>query len=167
MKNDEELSPEEKEKIDQVLSQSACLTVAYELKEEFRKISETSSTVKSGLRQMKKWLAQAQILYDNKKPSRNHLNDLLVHLIWLRTQGDISHYLKEINYLRGLLQNFTSCPIFHLCRHNPSVEPSNLDAKAAYWVLLSLCPSGKALCSPLKNRRRGFFELESHIWLIL
>lgn len=62
LKNAEELSPEEKEKIPQILSPSACLTIAYELKEEFRKISETSSTVKTGLRRMKKWLAQAQIL---------------------------------------------------------------------------------------------------------
>lgn len=41
-----------------------------------------------------------------KKPSRNHLNDLLVHLIWLRTQGDISHYLKEINYSK--IQNWAA-----------------------------------------------------------
>lgn len=33
-----------------------------------------------------------------KKPTRNHLNDLIVHLIWLRTQGEVSHYLKGINY---------------------------------------------------------------------
>jgi hypothetical protein len=33
-----------------------------------------------------------------KKPTRNHLNDLIVHLIWLRTQGNVSDYLKGINY---------------------------------------------------------------------
>ncbi len=32
-----------------------------------------------------------------KKSSRNHLNDLLVHLTWLESLGDISPYLEKIN----------------------------------------------------------------------
>ncbi len=32
-----------------------------------------------------------------KKSSRNHLNDLLVHLTWLESLGDVSPYLQEIN----------------------------------------------------------------------
>jgi transposase len=88
LKNASELSPEEKEKIDQVLSQSACLTVAYELKEEFRKIYETSSTVKSGLRQMKKWLAQAQILYNKVTETiRTHLQGICNYFISHATSG--------------------------------------------------------------------------------
>ncbi len=88
MKNAEELSSEEKEKIDQVLSQSPCLTVAYELKEEFRKIYETSSTVKSGLRQMKKWLAQAQILYNKVTETiHTHLQGICNYFISHATSG--------------------------------------------------------------------------------
>ena len=32
-----------------------------------------------------------------KKSTRNHLNDLLVHLTWLESLGDISPYLEKIN----------------------------------------------------------------------
>ena len=32
-----------------------------------------------------------------KKSSRNHLNDLLVHLTWLESLGDVSPYLQKIN----------------------------------------------------------------------
>lgn len=32
-----------------------------------------------------------------KKSTRNHLNDLLVHLTWLESLGDIAPYLQKIN----------------------------------------------------------------------
>ena len=88
LKNAEELSPEEKEKIDQVLSQSACLTIAYELKEELREIYETSSTIKSGLRRIKKWLAQAQIFYGKVTETiRTHLQEICNYFISHTTSG--------------------------------------------------------------------------------
>ena len=38
-----------------------------------------------------------------KKSSRNHLNDLLVHLTWLESLGDVSPYLQEINHSKFLM----------------------------------------------------------------
>ncbi len=52
LKNQSELENEEKLKLDLVLSQSSCLRIAYELKEEFREIYETSRGVKSGFRNL-------------------------------------------------------------------------------------------------------------------
>ena len=41
-----------------------------------------------------------------KKSSRNHLNDLLVHLTWLKSLGEVSPYLKEIN--RSKIQHWAA-----------------------------------------------------------
>ena len=65
LKNQSNLENEEKLKLEQVLSQSSCLRIAYELKEEFRLIYETSRSVKSGQRRLQKWLHQAQIFYQD------------------------------------------------------------------------------------------------------
>jgi transposase len=62
--------------------------VAYKLKEEFRKFYETSSTVKSGLRRMKKWLAQAQILYGKVTETiRTYLQGICHYFISHTTSG--------------------------------------------------------------------------------
>lgn len=72
--NQAELTDEEKVKLEQVLQMSACLRIAYELKEEFRQIYETSRGVKSGQRRLQMWLNQAQLLYqDATQTIRNHL----------------------------------------------------------------------------------------------
>jgi transposase len=52
----------EKQELSDLLEQSPCLTIAYELKEELREIYETSFTVKMGFRKLKKWLSSAKII---------------------------------------------------------------------------------------------------------
>ncbi len=44
------------------MSYSPCLSIAYELRNELREIYETSTTVKMGLRKLKKWLGLARII---------------------------------------------------------------------------------------------------------
>jgi hypothetical protein len=57
-------------------------------KEEFREIYETSSTVKSGLRRIKKWLAQAKILYGKVTETiRTHLQGICNYFISHITSG--------------------------------------------------------------------------------
>ena len=63
LKNHQDLTESDKDKLEQNLSQSPCLRLAYELKEEFRDIYETSKTVQSGMKRMHKWLVQAQVFY--------------------------------------------------------------------------------------------------------
>lgn len=63
LKNFPELSEEKKQELEQVLSSSPCLRIAYEMKEEFRQIYQNSKTFKSGQLQIKKWLRYAQFFY--------------------------------------------------------------------------------------------------------
>ena len=70
------------------MSQSACLTIADELKEELREIHETSSRIKSGLRRIKKWLAQAQIFSGKVTETiRTHLQEICNYFISHTTSG--------------------------------------------------------------------------------
>jgi transposase len=63
LKNSQNLTEEENQKLEQILEQSPCLRIAYCIKEELREIYQTSTTVKTGVIRMKKWLAQAQVFY--------------------------------------------------------------------------------------------------------
>lgn len=56
LKNNQDLTEEEQRELRQLLSISPCLSIAYELKEELRDIYEETTTVKKGLRSLKKWL---------------------------------------------------------------------------------------------------------------
>ena len=54
LKNTCDLTEEEEVDLRKILNKSPCLTIAYELKEELRNIYETSTTIKMGLRKIKK-----------------------------------------------------------------------------------------------------------------
>lgn len=62
LSNGVNLNEVEQQELLELLQQSPCLTIAYELKEELRQIYETSSTVKMGQRNLKKWLGAAKII---------------------------------------------------------------------------------------------------------
>jgi transposase len=75
MKNHQDLTEFDKIELEKILSLSPCLRLAYELKEEFRQIYETSKTVQSGLKRMQKWLVQAQVFYGKTAQTiREHLS---------------------------------------------------------------------------------------------
>lgn len=78
LKNQENLNIEEKEKLEQILRQSACLRVAYELKESLRNIYETGKSVKAGRARMIKWLSTCTVFLprcypNNLQPFRGNL----------------------------------------------------------------------------------------------
>jgi len=60
LKNSDNLTEEEAIDLRKILSYSPCLSIAYQLKNELREIYETSTTVKMGLRKLKKWLGLYQ-----------------------------------------------------------------------------------------------------------
>ena len=62
LKNGSDLNAEQRTELEQLLNHSACLRIAYELKEEFRDIYETSTTSHMGLRRFKQWLTHARII---------------------------------------------------------------------------------------------------------
>lgn len=110
LKNHQDLSKSDQEQLEQILSQSACLRLAYEMKEEFRDIYETSITVQSGMKKMQKWLIQAQVFYGKTAQTiREHLPGICNYFISGTTSGvmeGINNKIKLIMRLAYGLTNF-------------------------------------------------------------
>ncbi len=80
LKNKADLTEEDMKKLQEVLRESPCLRIAYELKEEFRDIYETSTTVKMGKRKMEKWLTHA-CLFFGETSEKSQEKDCLKFLV--------------------------------------------------------------------------------------
>jgi transposase len=110
MKNHQDLTEFDKIELEKILSLSPCLRLAYELKEEFRQIYETSKTVQSGLKRMQKWLVQAQVFYGKTAQTiREHLSGICNYFISGTTSGvmeGINNKIKLIMRLGYGLTNF-------------------------------------------------------------
>ncbi|MFB2895633.1 transposase [Aerosakkonemataceae cyanobacterium BLCC-F50] len=88
LKNSEDLTEEENQKLQDILSPSPCLRIAYSMKEELREIYQTSTTVKIGVIRMKKWLAQAQVFYSKvARTITTHLEGICNYFISHTTSG--------------------------------------------------------------------------------
>ncbi len=110
LKNQADLTEEEKIRLEGILSQSACLRIVYEMKEEFREIYETSKTVESGMKRLQKWLGQAQLFYGKTAQTiREHLEGICNYFISKTTSGvmeGINNKIKLIMRLSYGLHNF-------------------------------------------------------------
>jgi len=88
LKNEENLTEEEKAELKDLLKESPCLRIAYELKEELRGIYQTSTTVKMGLRKLKKWLSSAQIILGKAAQTiERHLEGIANYFFHQTTSG--------------------------------------------------------------------------------
>jgi transposase len=77
MKNNLDLSEEEKAELRELLARSPGLEIAYEFKEELRQIYENNSTIKSGFTKMKVWLKYAGLFFaDIANTLENHLTEI-------------------------------------------------------------------------------------------
>lgn len=77
MKNHRDLSNEEKVELRALLALSPGLEIAYEFKEELRKIYESNSTIKSGLTKMRIWLKYAGLFFgDIANTLESHLPEI-------------------------------------------------------------------------------------------
>ena len=95
LKNGEDLTREEKNDLLRLFYQSPCLGIAYELKEEFREISETSTTVKMGLRRFKKWLIYARIMLGQVANTINKYIQEICHYFISRTTSGVRSGLNN------------------------------------------------------------------------
>ncbi len=95
LKNGEDLTPEEKSELLQLFYQSPCLGIAYELKEEFREIYETSTTLKMGLRRFKKWLIYARIMLGQVANTINKYIQEICHYFVGRTTSGVMEGLNN------------------------------------------------------------------------
>jgi transposase len=88
LKNGRDLTEEENKELVKVLQKSPCLSIAYELKEEFRDIYETSTTVKMGRRRFKKWLIAASCIFGSiTKTIFKHLEEICNYFISRTSSG--------------------------------------------------------------------------------
>jgi len=88
LKNGSDLNDSQKSELEQLLSQSACLRIAYELKEQVRDIYETSTTMSIGLRRMKSWLSYARIILGQVAGTiESHINEICNYFIQRTTSG--------------------------------------------------------------------------------
>lgn len=100
LKNGANLTESEKIKLPTILKHSKRLKLAYELKEEFRKIFETCKTVEDGKKQVLTWLKQARYVYCGVLTTiRNHLDGICNYFLSRTTSGvmeGINNRLKLI-----------------------------------------------------------------------
>ena len=109
LKNSEDLNEEQKEKLQQILSRSACLKIAHEFKDSLKSIYETSKNVKSGQKRMKKWLQLAQLFYkDSSQTIRDHLEGICNYFISRTTSGVMEGINNRIKLIMRQGYGFTN-----------------------------------------------------------
>lgn len=110
LKNYQDLTESEQLSLAEILNQSPCLTIAYQMKSEFREIYETSESVNAGLLRMSKWLVHAQVFYPKvARTIRSHLPEICNYFISRTTSGvmeGINNKIKLIMRLGYGMTNF-------------------------------------------------------------
>jgi transposase len=110
LKNSQDLTQTEQLALAEILNQSPCLKIAYQMKEEFRDIYEKCENVESGLARMTQWLAYAQIFYGKAaRTIRSHLPEICNYFISRTTSGvmeGINNKIKLIMRLGYGITNF-------------------------------------------------------------
>ena len=109
LKNRADLTDEQHLKLEQVLSYSACLRIAYELKEEFRQIYQTARTPQSGQRRFQAWLNQAGQLYPaSSQTIRDHLEGICNYFISHSSSGAMEGINNRIKLIKRQGYGFTN-----------------------------------------------------------
>lgn len=101
LRNGSDLNTEQELKLTLVLERSPCLKIAYEMKEEFRQIYETSRTVKSGRNRFEHWLKSAQLFYtDAASTIRNHLDGICNYFLSRTSSGVMEGINNRIKLIK-------------------------------------------------------------------
>lgn len=100
LKNSCNLTEKEKLELRGLLNKSPCLNIAYELREELRNIYETSTTIKMGLRRIKKWLRSAQFLFGSTADTlEKHLQGICNYFANRTTSGAMEGINNKIKLI--------------------------------------------------------------------
>lgn len=109
LKNKANLTESERLKLEQVLSYSCCLRIAYELKEEFRQIYQTARTPQSGKRRFQAGLAHAQQLYQEScQTIHDHLDGICNYFISHSSSGAMEGINNRIKLIKRQGYGFTN-----------------------------------------------------------
>jgi len=93
-------NPEQLDKLELTLKKSECLRIAYEMKENFRRIYETNLTVKKGQQKLKEWLNQAQVFFrESASTIENHLEGICNYFLNRTTSGVMSGINNRIKLI--------------------------------------------------------------------
>lgn len=109
LKNQTDLTEEQRLKLELVLNHSCCLRIAYELKEEFRQIYQTARTPESGRHRFQTWLHHAQALYQEScQTIRDHLDGICNYFISHSSSGAIAGINNRIKLIKRQGYGFTN-----------------------------------------------------------
>lgn len=101
LRNGTDLNAEQVLKLKLVLERSPCLRIAYEMKEEFRQIYETTQTVKSGRNRFENWLRSAGLFYVNAASTiHNHLDGICNYFLSRTTSGVMEGINNRIKLIK-------------------------------------------------------------------
>lgn len=101
LRNGTDLNAEQALKLGLVLERSPCLKIAYEMKEEFRQIYETTQTVKGGRSRFENWLRSAQLFYvDAASTIRSHLESICNYFLSRTTSGVMEGINNRIKLIK-------------------------------------------------------------------
>lgn len=115
LSNGVDLDVESQEKLEVILAQSPCLAIAYQLKEELRAIYETSKTLKSAKRKIKKWLIYAKLFYhQSAQMIDSHLAGICNYFISHTTSGVMEGINNKIKLIKRQAYGFTNFDNFRL-----------------------------------------------------
>ncbi len=107
LKNAEDLTPEKQAELEQVLTQSPSLRIAYEMKSELRLIYETSQTFSQGKTKIEKWLRYAQLFYQSASQTiRRHLDGICNYFVNRTTSGAMEGINNKIKLIKRQAYGF-------------------------------------------------------------
>lgn len=109
LKNGEDLTAEETQKLEQILHHSKRLSKAYQWKEEFRAIYEQHLTVEAGKQQIKQWLHQASSVYGQVITTiRTHLDGICNYFRNRTTNGVMEGINNRIKLIKRQAYGFVN-----------------------------------------------------------
>jgi len=109
LKNGADLTEEQQVKLADILKHSKRLKLAYELKEEFRDIFESSQTVEAGKEQLLEWLTKARSVYcDVLTTIRNHLDGICNYFLNRTTSGVMEGINNRIKLIKRQAYGFVN-----------------------------------------------------------
>lgn len=109
LKNGEDLTNEENQRLEEVLCHSKRLRQAYQWKEELRAIYENQLTVKEGKQQIEQWLYQARTIYSEVISTiRTHLDGICNYFRNRTTNGVIEGINNRIKLIKRQAYGFVN-----------------------------------------------------------
>lgn len=109
LKNNVDLKDHEREQLEQILSQSKRLRLAYELKEEFRSIYETNQTPEMAKQQILAWLEKASSVYcESLTTIREHIDGICNYFISRTTSGMMEGMNNKLKLIKRQAYGFVN-----------------------------------------------------------